>query len=261
MKQHIVLFILLVVAMLSLLTINGCKKETENLPPIEFYEFDVRTGDKSVYLKYWFACARNENYGIEVSYYLNGEKKVQKAFGEYRMTISGLNNNESYEFTIIRYDKDGNKDGIETFRAIPNNPFVVVSPTSSDDYSIENGKVRINIRFNRPADTTSLDDPVNDFIHLFVGLSYQPSVYDNRGLSYVSHSYKWLENGMVLSILTDKTRESFCTGSPCYLYLLFKFSYIGAQLYSGLSDTNGMQLDGNNDGYEMGDGKLTFILK
>jgi hypothetical protein len=187
-------------------------------------------------------------------------EKVQEAVGS--MTISELNNGEKYKFVMSAIDKCGNRYSLGSVSATPNTPFVVISPTSSDGYSIEDGKVRIDLRFNRPADTTDMDYPIfmDYFIQLSAGLSYQPGIYDNNGLSKVSYSYKWLENCTVLSILTDKTKESFCIGFPCYLYLRFHFAWRGATFFEGIADKNGMQLDADKDGREMGEAKLIFLL-
>lgn len=264
MKQPFILFTLLVLSILLLLTIQGChkEKETENIPPPEFYEFNIRVGDGAVYLFWHFPQLRDSEFGVEVNYYLDGVKKVQRVMGINTMTISGLNNNESYELTLVRFDGAGNKSEGSNFTVVPHTPFVVVSPTSSDGYIIEDGKVRIDLRFNRPADTTSIDRSfMKTFIQLSAGLSYSPGLYDNAGLSNVLYSYSWRENGMILSILTEKPKELLCTGFPCYLYLRFHFSWRGATFFYGISDTNGIQLDADKDGQEMGDAKLIFILE
>ncbi len=36
--------------------------------------------------------------------------------------------------------------------------------------------------------------------------------------------------------------------------------WIGATFYEGIADKNGMQLDADKDGREMGEAKLVFIL-
>lgn len=67
------------------------------------------------------------------------------------MTISELNNGEKYNFLMTAIDKCENRYSLGSVSATPNTPFVVISPTGSDGYSIEDGKVRIDLRFNRPA--------------------------------------------------------------------------------------------------------------
>jgi hypothetical protein len=135
---------------------------------------------------------QDDAYTIEVKYNVNGLEKVQKAFGS--MTISELNNGENYKFLMTAIDKCGNRYGLGSVSATPNTPFVVISPIGSDGYSIEGGKVKIDLRFNRPADTTDMNYPaaMDNFIQLSAGLSYQPGLYDNTGLSKVSYSYRWL---------------------------------------------------------------------
>jgi len=243
---------------------SGCKKEKHcdpgNTVLPQFYEFNLRVSDRTVYLNWHFPKLQDDAYTVEVKYNLNGSEKVQEAVG--RMTISELNNGEKYKFLMTAIDKCGNRYSLGSVSATPNTPFVVISPTGSDGYSIEDGKVRIDLRFNRPADTTNGYYPISMdyFILLSTGMSYQPDIYDNTGLTKVSYSYKWLENCTVLSILTDKTKESFCAGFPCYLYLRFHFSWRGATFYEGIADKNGMQLDADKDGREMGEAKLIFIL-
>lgn len=255
----------LVLLVIILFSVNpGCKKEKPcdpgNIPAPEFYEFSRRIGDSTVYLFWHFPRLDDYAYTVEVKYNLNGSEKVQEAVGS--MTISKLNNGEKYKFLMTAIDKCRNRYDLGSVSATPNTQFVVISPTGSDGYSIENGKVRIDLRFNRPADTTDMDYPIlmDNFIQLSAGLSYQPGIYENSGLSKVSYSYKWLEDCTVLSILTDKTKESFCIGFPCYLYLRFHFAWRGATFYEGIADKNGMQLDADKDGREMGEAKLVFIL-
>jgi len=255
----------LVLLTIILIPVNsGCKKEKPcdpgNIPAPEFYEFSRRIGDSTVYLFWHFPRLDDYAYTVEVKYNLNGSEKVQEAVG--RMTISELNNGEKYQFIMTAIDKCGDRYDLGSVSAIPNTPFVVISPTGSDGYSIEEGKVRIDLRFNRPANTTDgyLPRMMDNFIELRAGLSYQPGIHDNTGLSKVSYSYKWLENCTVLSLITDKTKESFCAGFPCYLYLNFHFMWIGGTFYEGIADKNGMQLDADKDGREMGEAKLIFIL-
>ena len=255
----------LVLLVIILFSVNsGCKKEKPcdpgNIFPPEFYEFNLRVGDRTVYLIWHGPTLEDGAYTVEVKYNLNGSEKVQEVVGG--TTITELNNGEKYQFIMTAIDKCRDRYDLGSVSATPNTPFVVISPTSSDGYSIEEGKVRIDLRFNRPADTTDRDYPrmMDNFIKLSAGLSYQPGIYDNTGLTKVSYSYKWLENCTVLSILTDKTKESFCAGFPCYLYLNFHFMWIGATFYEGIADKNGMQLDADKDGREMGEAKLVFIL-
>jgi len=257
-------FYLVLLAIILFSVNSGCNKDKPcdpgNLPPPEFYEFNLRVSDRTVYLNWHFPGLQDDAYTVEVKYIVNGLEMVQKAFSN--TTISELNNGENYKFLMSAIDKCENRYSLGSVSATPNTPFVVISPTGSDGYSIEGGKVKIDLRFNRPADTTDMNYPVSmdNFIQLSAGLSYQPGVYDNTGLSKVSYSYKWLENCTVLSILTDNTKESFCTGFPCYLYLRFHFAWRGATSFEGIADKNGMQLDADKDGREMGEAKLIFIL-
>lgn len=253
MKRLAILFTLLV------LTIQGCHKKTENketeispvLPPPEFYEFKIDVGDGAIYLFWHFTGLRDSEFGVEVSYYLNGVKKVQRVIGDNTLTISGLKNDVPFEFTLVRFDKAGNTSGGSNYIITPHSPFVLVLPTSSEGYSIVDGKVRIDLRFNRLADTTS-----------FNGLPYLAGCIQLRtNLGSVAFSYTWLEKGMGLSILTEKTRDSFCNNFPCYLYLIIHFDWNGGTSYIGLRDTNGMFLDADKNGREMGDSQLTFMLQ
>jgi hypothetical protein len=253
MKRLAILFALIV------MTIQGCHKKTENseisptpvLPPPEFYEFRIDVGDGAIFLFWHFIGLRDSEFGVEVSYYLNGVKKVQTVIGDNTMTISGLTNDVPFEFTLVRLNKTGIRSEGSKYIITPHSPFLLVAPTSSDGYSIVDGKVRIDLRFNRLADTTSFDS-----------FAYAVGCIQLRtNLGSVAFSYTWLEKGMGLSILTQKTQESFCNNYPCSLYLIIHFDWVGATMYNGLKDTNGMFLDGNKDGREMGDSQLTFILQ
>lgn len=242
----------------------SCSKKkdcvTGNIPEPVFYEFDRKVSDHQIDLRWHFPGLQDNAYFVEFTYFVNGIEKVEKAIGA--IIISDLNNGENYKFVMVAIDKCGNRCSLGTLSATPNTPFVVVSPNSSDGYSVEDGKVRIDLRFNRPADTTDMNYPMtmDNFIQLSSGLSNQPGLYDNAGLSKVPYTYKWLENCTVLSILTKNTKDSFCAGYPCYLYLGFHFGWRGATFYEGIADVNGMQLDADKDGREMGDAKLIFIL-
>src|SRR5512133_1260786 len=176
----------------------GCNKDEEKdnnpckvgrIPPPEFYEFNLRVGDGKVDLNWHFPGLEDYAYEVEVTYNVNGIEKVQKAFRT--MTISDLNNGEKYKFLMIGIDKCGNRYNLGSVSATPNTPFVVISPINSDGYSIVDGKVRIDLRFNRPADTTYMDYPIlmDNFIQLSAGLSYQPNLSDNAGLTKVPYSY------------------------------------------------------------------------
>ncbi|NVO11169.1 MAG: fibronectin type III domain-containing protein [Bacteroidales bacterium] len=250
MKKKLITHILLF-AIFSLLIVPGCKKSS-NIPPPGFYEFIVTKSDGCVYFKWNFNGFYNDKYGVSIRYYLNNTKKIQTVFGENSMTIKGLTNTVTYAFTVVAYDRVGNSSDGFIVRATPNTPFVVVSPTSSDGYSLEDGKVRIDLRFNRPADTSSLN--VNTY--------YLTDIIQLKsGSNRVAYSYKWLENGEVLSILTNNTKESFCSSFPCNLSLKLHFVWFGASTYFGLYDTKGMKLDGDKNGLEMGDGILNFVLE
>lgn len=252
MKRISILLTILAIVLYSFLSISGCNKEdgdkVDTNPPPEFYEFGIKVGDGHVSLSWNFPGLENYKYGVEVTYYLNDVKKVQKTFGDNRMTIFGLTNNVTYTFTLVTYDAAGNRSDGFNFNATPTTPFVIVSPANTDDYSIENGKVRIDLRFNRLADTTN-SVFMNSFLYL------------KTDLSEVSYTFTWLEEGMVLSLLTTETKETFCTTFPCHLYLRFHFPWMGGTIFSGISDTNGVFLDADNDGAEMGEGELTFILE
>lgn len=249
MKRYLLVAILLSIGIIFSLINISCQEETiDTVPPPELYEFGTTVGDGCVYLNWNFPGLENHKYGIEVTYYLNEVQKVQSAFGVSNMTISGLTNNVSYKFTLVTTDEAGNKTEGFDFIAIPNTPFIIVSPTSNDAYIVENGKIRINVRFNRLADTTQ------DY-EIFGGW------YLYTDASEVEHSITWPENGMVLSILTDETKETFCPNLPCDLYLKFRFPWMGATWFYGIQDLNGMLLDANKDGKEMGEAEMKFVIE
>jgi len=240
----------------SIIIILACsctEEKDDNTPPPELYEFMTSVGDGFVKLKWAFAgFGLYGEYGLEVTYYLNGEKQVKRssigATGE--MTISGLTNNISYTFKVVYFDAKGNKaEGFEFYRT-PNTPFVIVSPVDEDDYIIENGKIRINVHFNRIADTT---------------LTYQYELYGCWCLSVneslVEHSITWLEEGKVLSILTNETKETLCPNLPCDMILGFQHQWVGGTYYISIKDINGMLLDADKDGYEGGKAEFIFNIK
>lgn len=250
MKRFTILLPMLVFVIFPLLTIQGCNEENDITPPPDFYECSVTVGNEKVFLSWHFLGFPNEDYEVEVTYYQDNVKKVQKCFGVNNMTVSGLRNNEKYVFTVVASDLNGNKGNPWYPTAIPNPPFVIVSPTNPNDYSLEDGKVRIDLRFNRPADISCTDSQyISGIIYLMTNSFDAP------------YSLTWRDEGLVLSILTDETKESFCTNFPCTLTLVIKETWIGGSMYWGIFDTNGMILDGDNDGIEMGRAELTFNLE
>lgn len=249
--KHFSVCINTLLVILILISIQGCNKEKDSLPAPGFYEFGITAGDGVIYLRWHFPGLRNFENGVEVTYYLDGVRKVQRVFGTNTMTISGLTNGETYELKIVGYDKNGNKNTGFSKTVIPNTPFVIVSPTGYKGYRIEDGKVRIDLRFNRAADPNYIRSPNN--MSSFINLS--------TGSTVVPYTYTWLDDNFVLSILTTKTKDTFCTGFPCTLRLRFHFSGYSDMYLFGIADTNGMQLDADNDGLEYGEGSLFYILE
>ncbi len=249
MKRYLLVTVILSFGIISSLINISCQEDsTDTTPPPELYEFGHTVGGGCVYLTWNFPGLENHKYGIEVTYYLNEVQKVQSVFGVNRMTISGLTNNVTYKFTLVTIDDSGNKTKGFDFTATPNTPFVFVSPTSNDDYIVENGKIRINVRFNRPADTTIRCD-LFGCMYLYIESSE------------VEYSTTWPENGMVLSILTKETMEELCPNLPCNMFLKFRFPWAGGMSYDGIRDTNGMLLDADKDGKEMGEAEIKFIIE
>lgn len=231
------------------LFIGGCENEKDTTPPPSFYEFGITSGDSFVTFAYNFPGLDNGEYGVEITYFLNDVKEIRREFGAFSMTIDELENNETYTFTIVTYDKAGNRsDGFEV-KGTPNTPFVIEFPTEVDDYTIEDGKVRIDIRFNRQADTVFPSLPIYVLAELYT---------DSAPVSY---DFNWMEDNQGFSLLTNEPIENLCSSLPCNLILKIRFDWRGNMSYDGFCDTNGMLLDGDNDGEERGDVYMTFVLK
>jgi len=250
LKKLSILQSILSLFILLFLFITGCEKnEMDKTPPPDFYEFGITSGDSFVSFAYNFLGLENEKYGVEISYYLDGIKKVQQEFGAFSITINGLTNNEAYTFTIVTYDESGNRSDPFEVKATPNTPFILLSPTKFDDYTIEDGKIRIDLVFNRAADINWPSLPMYILTEL------------NTDSSTVLYDFSWSEDGQVLTLLTSETIDNLCDNLPCNLFLEIRFDWVGNKAYDGFRDTNGMLLDGDKDGYEMGDVNLTFVLK
>ncbi len=246
MKNNARALIILSAFILCFLFVD-CSKEHEELDttPPKIFSFSYNIGDRSVSFNWsWY----DESEGVEITYYHNGIKKVVQEYGVDEKVITNLTNNVTYKFTIVVYDKAGNRSkGFDVY-ATPNTPFIIISPTSTDEYTVVDSLIKIDVQFNRPADTIPYY-PLSDFVILST---------DN---SDVSFTYYWLEDGEVLSILSKEKIDSFCPTFPCNLYLSFDFIWIGAMSYIGISDTNGVLLDGDQDGWDMGVAILTFDIQ
>lgn len=253
MKRILSFVNLFLLGSIIMILAGACSEETDTNPPPELYEFMTSVGDGFVNLKWAFTgFGLYGEYGLEVTYYLNGEKKVKKSTigASGKMTISGLTNNIQYTFKVVYFDDKGDKtEGFE-FTRTPNTPFVFVSPVNEDDYIIENGKIRINVHFNRIADTT---------------LTHQYELYGcwylSANESQVEHSITWLEEGMILSILTNETKEVICPNLPCDLALGFQHQWVGGSYYISIKDINGMLLDADRDGKEGGGAEVKFTIE
>jgi len=227
----------------------GCteeQEESDTTPPKLILLSSINVGDRSVSFNWSWGIYESE--GVEITYYHNGIKKVVREYGVDGLVITNLTNNVTYKFTIVVYDKAGNRSNGFDVYATPNTPFIIISPSSADEYTVVDSLVKIDVRFNRPADTIPYY-PISGFVYL------------STDYSNVSYTYYWLEDGEVLSILSKEKIDGFCPIFPCNLYLSFKFMWIGGASYVGISDTNGMLLDGDQDGWEMGNAVLTFNIQ
>jgi hypothetical protein len=235
-----------------LLLFSGCKKEEEEVdttPPAQVSDLVAVATDEVVVLT-WTEPTDPDLDLIEVTYSPGSGVTLSQAAGVNGMTVSGLTNGTEYTFSVVTVDETGNKSQATDISAVPNTPFVAVDP-DQDSYnpaggtfsSDGNGHLIISVTFNRPLDLNSVKPA-------------QTIYFEGDAISEGTVSFS-NENKTVTFTTTDQV-SAFGTYSG---NVYFDFMLIGDDAGNGtITDSNGMVLDGDEDGESGGDYVLNLYI-
>lgn len=240
-------FMFLFIAFLS-----SCEKDevVDTTPPAQVSDLEVVPGDGEVTLT-WTEPADADLENIEISYTPGSNPTLSQAAGLGSVTVAGLTNGTEYTFAVKAVDEDGNKSQAVDISATPNSPFVVVFPDQNDYISggggtfttDGSGHLVITVTFNRPVDINSVKPGQT---------IYFEADAISQGIVEFSN-----DNKTVTFTTTDEVSD-FGTFSPD---LYFDFLLIGDDAGNGtITDSNGMILDGDEDGESGGDYVLNLIM-
>lgn len=250
---------------LSLFCISACDKD--KTPPGEVMNLVARGGLERVSLTW------KEPQDADLASILVTEIGADKIYAQPRglngMTIEGLTNGTSYEFAVVTVDLMGNKSDAVHASATPFPAFVVVDPDQNDyepevyvDYSdgyetlvpsatfeVDSmGLVHLTLTLNRPLDESSVISGQTIYLE---GSAVSPV---NVGIS---------EDDKTLNIISADPFSTFgeSSASASYLVYMFDFVLVGEDTGDGtVLDSNGIPLDGDDDGFAGGDFVLEFTV-
>ena len=236
---------------LFILFLFACSKEEgiDTTPPAQVSDLAVVAGNGEVTLT-WTEPADADLDRIEISYTPGSDILYSQAAGSGTFTVSGLINGTVYSFAVVTVDETGNKSQAVNISALPNTPFVVVSP-NQDNYNPAggtyttdgNGHLIITVTFNRPVDINSVKPTLTIY---FEGDAI------SQGTVSVSN------NNKTITFTTTDQVSDFGTYSQ---NIYFDFLLIGDDVGNGvITDSNGMVLDGDEDGESGGNYVLNLYI-
>jgi len=240
-----------IILMLAVL-FSACRKERINIdatPPPPVTDLGALPQDGSVILS-WSEPNSDDLETIEITYSPGSSIVYSQAAGLDGATISGLTNGTEYEFSVKTVDQEGNKSDAVTIIDTPNTPFVVVSPDQSDynpaggTFTTDGeGHLIITVTFNRPVDLNSMVPAATVYFE-GVAISQGTVVFSNA-------------NKTITFTTTDDVVDFATIGGNWY----FDFLLIGTDAGDGVvKDSNGMVLDGDEDGVAGGNYLLNLYI-
>lgn len=235
-----------------MLLLQACKKDDDTTPPGQVTNLEAVPGNGKVDLS-WTEPADADLKNIEISIYPGAFLPVYVPAGFNSVELSGLTNGTEYTFSLRSMDKSNNKSDSVTISAIPNTPLVITSPDQSNynpagppTYSVNGqNQLQIAVTFNR-----SVRPP-----------SFVPgkTIYIQAYSSIFSGTVEMSNGNKTATFTSTETTTTICEAGTgdC----LFSFHVIGTDTGDGtVEDTNGMVLDGDEDGEPGGDYVLNLII-
>jgi len=249
------------IIVLFILGLSACDKD--KTPPGEVTDLIARVGEEQVSLT-WTEPPDEDLISIQIAE-VGADKIYAQPSGLNGITIEDLTNGVNYEFAVVTVDEAGNKSNPVYTTATPTAPLEVTDPDQNDyepsvyvqyldgyvtltpsaTFEIDTlGYVHITLTFNRPLDISS-------------ALSEQTIYFEGADVSPGNLSFS--QENFTLTFTSTETFSSFgeSTESASYMIYTFDFVMIGDDTGDGaILDTNGIPLDGDEDGLSGGD----FIL-
>lgn len=240
------------ILLLLVLSSSACRKERINIditPPPQVTDLEALAQEGSVVLS-WTEPNSSDLTDIEITYTPGSSMVYTQAAGLNGATITGLTNGTEYEFSVRSVDAEGNKSDPVTVSDTPNTPFVVVSPDQSDynpaggTFTTDGaGHLVISVTFNRPVDLNSVLPAAT--IYFEGDAISQGSIVFSNG------------NKTITFTTTDEIVDFATISGNWY----FDFFLIGTDDGGGaITDSNGMVLDGDEDGAAGGNYELNLYI-
>jgi len=236
---------------LFVVLLSACEKDddTDNTPPAPVTNLVTVPGSGEVILS-WTEPTDADLDSIEISYTSGAAIVITQVAGISNITVSGLTNGTEYTFAIVAVDEAGNKSQAEDVSATPNTPFVVVSPDQNDynpaggTFTTDgSGHLIITVTFNRPLDISSVKPT-------------QTIYFEGDAISQGTVEFS-NQNKTVTFTTTDAIADFGTFSHDVY----FDFLLIGDDAGNGtITDSNGMILDGNEDGDNGGNYILNLYI-
>ena len=251
-----------IIPCLFILGMAACNED--NTAPGEVADLLARGGDEEVSLS-WTEPMDEDLISIHIIE-VGADKIYAQASGFNGITITGLTNGTDYEFAVVTVDKNGNQSDAVKISATPAIPFVLVDPdkddyepsiyvqysdgyqtiTPSATFELDTaGHVQITVVFDRPADRASL-------------LPGQTIYFEGADIS--SGNIIISEDNLSLTLMSTEIFSSFgeVSESASYMIYTFDFVLVGDDAGAGVvRDSDGIPLDGDEDGFSGGD----FVLE
>jgi len=252
MKYTVSNFPRLAFLLILLVSLSACRKERINVditPPPQVTDLEALAQDGSVVLS-WTEPSSSDLVSIEITHTPGSSTVYSQAAGLNGVTISGLTNGTEHEFSVKTVDAVDNKSAAVTISATPNTPFVVVDPDQSDynpaggTFTTDgSGHLIISVTFNRPVDLNSVI-PATTVYFEGDAISQGTVVFSNG-------------NKTITFTTTDEWGDFATISGSAF----FDFLLIGTDAGGGvITDSNGMVLDGDEDGLAGGDYELNLYI-
>lgn len=236
--------------LLFILSLSACKKEeVDTIPPGLVTDLVAVASNGQVVLS-WTEPNDQDLHQIEVAHTPGSGVTLTQAAGLNGMTVSGLDNDTEYEFAVVTVDETGNKSEAVLVNAVPNPPFEVISP-NQDNYNPVggtfttdgSGHLVITINFNRAVDPGTV--------------APSQTIYFEGDIK-TSGTVEYSNQNRTLTFTTTEVAGDLGSFSP---NLYFDFFLIGEGAEGHvITDSNGMVLDGDEDGEAGGNYELNLYI-